>query len=189
MWELGTISRPCLGPRRRRRWAKEAFFSGYIRTKHTVDIHAQPVTRLVFANAASLAQRALGYQQTPAATFHLTDAGASVSEPTISLPSPPSHGLELLGGETDILPPRVHLVALVFVHGFMHGWEPAVRFNRSGAQRQARGQRRTKPVELAQKQWIRNCLTLSCRHNLTFCFVRDNYWGNFVRQHRVLAFY
>lgn len=96
-------------------------FSGYIWTKHTVDIHAQPVTRLVIANTTSLAQSALGYQQTPAATFHLTDEGASVSEPTISLPSPPSHVLELLGGETDILPPRVHLVALVFVHGFMHG--------------------------------------------------------------------
>lgn len=69
-------------------------------------------------------------------------------------------------------------VASVFAQGFMRGWEPGASFYRGRAELLAQGQRRTnerdtKEDEWAQKQWIRNCLTLSGWQDLTSFF---SYW-------------
>lgn len=79
-------------------------------------------------------------------------------------------------------------VASVFALGFMRGWEPGASFYRSRAGLWAQGQRRTnergtKEDEWAQKQWIRNCLTLSGWQDLTFFFfLTENYWSNLAQQ-------
>lgn len=185
MWELGTISRPCFGPWWCRRWAKEAFL--WVHLEKTHSRHSRPAAAQWWPN--SLAQNRTWLSTNSSSHFFAwwmknpqpagkhspfhppcqTCFSCFEDKQTFFLSVKPMGSLLVCSSSW--------CVAFVFALGLMRGREPAVQFNRSSAKLRAwcqwrPNERGTTQDDWEQKQWIRNCLTLSGyeNHTVFFCY-------------------